>query len=144
MARTLTSANAAITLNVPDVFAVPQPIEGFATDDAFDTDNVSPVEAVIGVDGKKSSGYTPYLVKQKITLQADSPSNDVFDQWRQANDASLEDLQGTMTIVLPGLGKIYTFTKVSLTGAIPLPPGKKILQPQHYELTAQAPTAAPV
>jgi hypothetical protein len=142
--QTITSANAQLTLSIPDVFPTPQPIEGFATDDAFDTENVSPNETLMGVDGNLSGGYTPYPVKFKIVLQADSVSQDVFDQWRQAMDAAKEAFAANATLVADSVGKIYTFTKGFLTGDMPTPPGKKVLQAQTYEITFQSVSAAPV
>ena len=144
MSNTITSANASFSLSVPGVFAVPIPIEGFATDDAFDTDNVSPTETLMGVDGVLSGGHTPYPVKLKFVLQADSPSNLFMDQWRQAMDAVNETFPCNATIIAPSIGKVYTFTAGHLTGVMPTPQGKKVLNPQTYEITFQAVSAAPV
>jgi len=144
MSNTITSANSSLSLNVPGVFPVPVPIEGFATDDAFDTENVVPNETLMGVDGTLSGGYTPYPVKQKIVLQADSPSIAVFDAWRQAMDAAHEAYQASMTIICPSIGKVFTFVGGFLTGGMPAPPGKKVLQPQTFEITFQSVSAAPI
>jgi hypothetical protein len=144
MPNTITSANAEFTLSVPDVFAVPVPIEGFSTDDAFDTENVAPNEAIMGVDGVLSGGYTPYPVKLKFVLQADSPSNLAMDEWRQAMDAARETFPANATIIAPSIGKVFTFTTGFLTGDMPTPQGKKVLQSQTYEITFQSVTAAPV
>ncbi len=144
MPNTITSANASLTLSVPDVFPVPIPIEGFATDDAFDTENVAPTETLMGVDGLLSGGYTPYPVKLKIVLQADSPSSIFLDQWRQAMDAAKEAYTANATIVAPSIGKIFTFMGGFLTGDMPTPQGKKVFQPQTYEITFQSVSAAPV
>ena len=141
---TLTDANAAISLAVPEVFAVPVPISGFSVDDMFDTENVAPNETLMGVDGVLSGGYTPYPVKLKIVLQADSPSNIYFDQWRQAMDAATEAYTAELTITAPGPGKIWTFTRGFLTGDMPTPGAKKIFQPQTYEITFNSVSAAPV
>lgn len=142
--RTITSANASFTLSIPDVFPVPVPIEGFSTDDAFDTENVVPTEAIMGVDGNLSTGFTPYPVKLKFVLQADSLSNDVMDQWRQAMDAAKESFEANATIISPGVGKVWNFIKGSLTGVMPTPQGKKVMQPQTYEITFKQLISAPV
>jgi hypothetical protein len=135
MASTISSANASAMLNVSSVFAVPIPLAGWATDDAFDSENVSPVEAKIGVDGLASFGYTPYLVKVKMVFQPNSPSIYFMDLWRQTMDAAQEAYTGSLTIVAPSVGKLWTFSNGSLTGALPLPPGKKVLMAQTYEMT---------
>lgn len=144
MPRTITSANATLTLACPGVFTTPQAIEQFATDDAFDTENVAPNEAQMGVDGKASFGHTPYLIKQKVVLQANSPSNDVFDQIRQAEDAVDEVMPISMTLVMPSISKIFNFINGALTGDMPTPSGKKVLGPQTYEITFERVTAAPI
>ena len=141
---TLTVANSSFTLSVDDVFPVPVPMQGYAVDDAFDTENVAPNEAVMGVDGNLSGGYTPYPVKLKFVLQADSASNIFMDTWRQAMDAAKEAFTANVTIVAPGPGKIWTFTKGFLTGDVPAAPGKKIFGPQTYEITFESVSAAPV
>ena len=60
---TLTSANSAFSLQIANLYPVPQSIQGYAADDAFAVDDVEPVETVMGVDGKLSGGYTPYPIK---------------------------------------------------------------------------------
>ena len=61
MARTLTAANAIITLSVDEVFDTPFQLQQFQADDMFDTEDAEPVEVRIGVDGFKSSGFTPSM-----------------------------------------------------------------------------------
>jgi hypothetical protein len=117
-------------------------MKGYSADDAFDTDNVAPNEVLMGVDAILSGGYVPYPVKLKFVLQADSPSNYFMDAWRQAMDAARDAYPANATIVSPSVGKIWTFTKGFLTGAMPTPPGKKLYQPQPYEVTFQSITTA--
>jgi hypothetical protein len=132
---TLTSANSEFVLNIPDVFSGPVVLQGYATDDAFDTEDVNPVEAKIGVDGRKSSGYTPYLVKQIIHLQADSPAVAIFDQWLGALAAARDDLVASASIWSPSLGKAWACANGSLTRAKVVPDAKKIFEAQAYEIT---------
>ena len=139
---TITSANSVFTLSIPDVFPSPVQLEGYAVDDAFDTENVDTAEAQIGVDGRLSAGFTPYLVKQTIHLQADSDSLDVFENWRGAMSAATEVLFASCTILLPSTGRVYVGTKGVLTKAKPLPDAKKVLGPQAYEVTWETLTAA--
>jgi hypothetical protein len=136
MSRTLTSANSEFVISVPDVFAGPQVIQGYMTDDAFGSEDVSPAEAKIGVDGRKSSGYTPYLVKQTVHIQADSPSIDIFEQWLGALNAVRDDLAADgASIWAPSLGKAYAFTNGTLTRAKIMPDAKKLFDGQSYEIT---------
>lgn len=141
---TITSANAAVTLVITKVFPVPLPITGFAMDDAFTTEPVQIVEARIGVDAIASYAYTPYLLKQRITLQADSEANLYFDLWRQAMDAVLEVYTCNLEIAMPSISKLFTFNFGTLTNTKPAPDGKRFLEPQTYELTFQNLIVAPM
>ena len=132
---TLTSANSEFVLTIPDVFAAPVIIQGYATDDAFGSEDVSPVEAKIGVDGRKSSGFTPYLVKMLIHIQSDSPACDIFDQWNGALIAAQDDLTASGSIWSPSLGKAWTLNNGSLTRFKPVPDAKKIFEARTFEIT---------
>jgi hypothetical protein len=132
---TLTSANSEFVLIIPGVFPAPVVIQGYATDDAFGTEDVSPVEAKIGVDGRKSAGFTPYLVKQLIHLQADSSSMSIFDQWNGALIAVRDDLPASGSIWSPSLGQAWTLNNGSLTRFKPIPDAKKIFESRSFEIT---------
>src|SRR5579872_6027070 len=79
MARTLGTFNSVLTLSATALDILGVQIQGFATDDAFDTTNVKPIEVMVGVDGQKSSGYVAYLVPFKFILQANSTSIDLMN-----------------------------------------------------------------
>jgi hypothetical protein len=132
--RTITSANSVFTLVVPDVFPVPQTLAGYAVDDAFDSDDVEASEAMMGVDGLLSAGFTPFITVQKVHFMADSPSILLFDAWLGAEEAAQEVFFAQATIYLPSVGKGYTFTNGVLTNARKLPDAKKVLQAQSYTI----------
>lgn len=148
MARTITSANSTFILTVgagaTAVFTAPIQVQGYATDDAFDIEDANPVEVRKGVDGKKSSGYTPYMVKQSIHLQADSPSIDLFDAWLSAMDAIREDITCNGSIEIPSVGKIYTLVNGSMTRVSKMAPNKKVLEPQTFEIVWDKVIPAPL
>lgn len=140
MARTITSANDTFILDVSGLgallgIATQFQVQGFASDDAFDIEDSNPVEVRKGVDGKKSSGFTPFLVNQVIHLQADSPSIDLFDAWLAAMKAQQEDIPCDGSIVSPSVGKIYTLRNGSMTRISQMPPNKKVKEPQTYQIT---------
>jgi hypothetical protein len=135
MARTLTAANAIITFDVPDVFDTPFQLQQFQADDMFDTEDAEPVEVRIGVDGFKSSGFTPFLTKQTYKLMADSITADAFEIWLAQMKQAREDFTANATIVLPGVGKVYTCTNGSLSRIKQTPEGKKVLEGQVFEIT---------
>lgn len=132
---TLETINSAFTLEVAGVFAAPIPMEGYAADDNIDTDNLAPNEVLTGTDGNLSGGLVYVPVKLKFTLQADSPSILFMDTWYQTMVSNQQTFTANASIVAPGLGKLWTFTKGFLTGYKPTPPGKKLYQPQAYEIT---------
>jgi hypothetical protein len=133
--RTLTAANSVLTLTCPDLDIGPVQIQGFATDDAFDTTEVKPAEVMVGVDGKKSEGYIAFLVPFKFILQADSLSIDIMDAIQEAQEAAQETYELGVSLSAPGLGKLWTFTDGTLTAFKKTPQGKKLMQPQNYEIT---------
>lgn len=134
---TITSANAVLTLAVNKYFPVPQVIQGFATDDAFESEAVQQSEVLMGVDGVLSGGkvFVPY--KMTIHLQADSPSIFLFDALRSAQDAAVDVFAMSGSITLPSTSMVYTLQNGFLTSATPVPAVKKTLQPLVYEITWQ-------
>lgn len=145
MARFITSANSEFTLTIPDVFGGPVAIQGYAVDDAFDVGSVKSAEAKMGVDGRKSSGYTPYLTVMKIHLMPDSPAIDIFDQWRLALAAARDDLPAsTASIWAPSLGKAWAFVNGTMTETSVLPSAKKVFEAQEYEITWESVTVSNV
>ena len=140
---TLTSANSAFALQIVGLYPVPQSIQGYATDDAFAVDDVSPVEVMMGVDGKLSGGYTPYPTKLHVTLQADSPSIPVFDHWMAAQVAAKEVYIANAAISLQGTGEKFILTRGFLTSGSPMAPAKKTLGPRKFEITFEQCSKAP-
>ena len=140
---TLTSANAQLTLSVAGIYSSPQAIQGFATDDAFESDSAAQAETMMGVDGFLSAGkiFAPY--DMTIHLQADSPSIALFDTWRTQQDAQVDVFRADGNILIPGTGMIYQLVRGYLMSAPAFPAVKKILQPQAYVIRWERITPAP-
>ena len=134
---TITSANSKLTLSVSGVFGSAINIQGYAVDDMFESEAVQQTETLMGVDGILSGGkvWVPY--KMTIHLQADSPSIDIFDGWRAAQDAAIDVFTANGTIILPSTQKVYNLVNGYLTTATPFPAAKKTLSPVVYEITWQ-------
>lgn len=134
---TITSANSVLSLAINTYFPVPQVIQGFAVDDAFESESVQQSETLMGVDGILSAGkvFVPY--KMTIHLQADSPSVFLFDAWRNAQDADADVYAASGSIVLSSTSMVYTLQNGFLTSATPFPAVKKTLTPLVYEITWQ-------
>jgi hypothetical protein len=143
MSGSITAANAIFQLFIPDVFSAPQQLQGFAADDIFDTDDQELVQTTMGVDGLLSAGFVFVETKQSITLQADSESNDVFDQWNGAQQANLDAFPASAVIVLPAIGKKWQLTRGFLTSFKPIPSAGKILKPRKFTITWQRNGLAP-
>jgi len=131
----ITSANSVFTLVVPGLFPVPVQIQGYSSDKAFTLDAVDLAEIHTGVDGRMTAGYTPMPVKQSVTLQADSPSRDVFAALVQAMKTAREVFFLSGFIALPSTGESFELTRGVLTSAKQIPDAAKTLGPVEYQIT---------
>ena len=141
---TLTNANSSFLLSVRNLFPVPQKMQGYATDDSFATNDVQPMQVMMGVDGMLSGGFVPYPTEVTFTLQADSPSLAMFDVVLEAQKAQKEGFLFDGTGIIQGTGEKYAMTKGFLTNATPMATGKKTLQPRKFTITFESVTKAPV
>lgn len=132
---TITSANSVFTLVVAGLFPAPVQLKGYASDKAFTTEAVDLAEVQMGVDGRMTAGFVPNPVKQTITLQADSPSKDIFTAVIQATKTAREVFYISGSISLPSTGESFTLTRGILTNAKQIPDAQKVLQPVDYVIT---------
>lgn len=144
MPGTITAANAVFTLAVNGVFNVAQQLQQFSADDVFDTEAVESAEIMMGVDGHLSAGFVFVAVKQSITLQADSPSNLIFEAWQQAQKTARDLFFAQGGVILPSVGRAYTMTRGVLTSYPPIPDAKKVLQPRKYGITWESVSPAAI
>lgn len=140
----ITSANAVLSLTVPNVLTVATQLQGFAADDIYDFDEVEVGETLMGVDGILSGGVVFRPKTQMITFQADSASIATMDAWYQAEQVSVAKFPGNMNVTLTAIGKSYTCVRGFLTRVTPLPAGKRVLQPQRYQIMWQTVFPTPV
>ncbi len=132
---TITSANSVFTLVVAGLFPAPVQLRGYASDKAFTTEAVDLAEVQMGVDGRMTAGFVPNPVKQTVTLQADSPSKDIFTAMIQAMKTAREVFYISGSIALPSTGESFTLTRGILTNAKQIPDAQKVLQPVDYVIT---------
>lgn len=135
MARTITSANAIITLTIPGIFSAPKTLQQFSVDDIFGTDPLQLVEVQMGVDGIQSQGFVNVSTKQNYSLMANSPSCDIFDDWANAMRTAIEAYSALGTITLTSIGKKYNLTDGALTSYPPMADGGRTLKPRKFEIT---------
>lgn len=138
----LTSANCIIMLGIPGVYTTPQQLQGFSADDVFDTDSVEVGETLMGVDGVLSGGWVNNPVSQNFSLQADSPSNAVFDNWYAAERTITDKYPASAVITLPSLNVKYTMVRGFLISYPIIPAARKIIQPRRFTIRWESATPA--
>lgn len=144
---TITSANCKLTFTVrgpAGVVVGPFTVQGYASDDAFATEAVESAIAMLGVDGIMSAGWVPRMTKQVVTLQADSPSIPLFEAWDGAQSVLRDVLFADGVLAYPGLLKAYALVKGVLTRLTPIPAGRRVLEPQVFEITWGTVQPAPI
>lgn len=144
MAGSITGATSAYLLSVRGLYNAPQPLQGFAADDVFSTEQVQSVETLMGVDGFLSGGFVFTEIKQSISLQADSDSNAIFDNWWASMRAEEDTFIADAVVRLKAIGQKWTMTRGFLTSYPPMPDAKKLLQPRKYQITWNEMSPSPI
>lgn len=128
----ITSANSVFSLSIPLLIPSPENIEGYATDDAFEADEIEVAETYMGVDGKLSAGFVFTAVPMNVSLQADSPSCDIFETL-YANEKKLrKKFFMNAVIQFPSLGIKYTFKNGVMVTYPPMAAAKKTLGQRRF------------
>lgn len=135
MDTSITSANSVFTVTVPGLFPAPVQLRGYSADKAFSADAVDLAEVQMGVDGRMTAGFVPNPVKMTVSLQADSPSKDIFTSMIEAMKTAREVFYISGTIALPSTGEVFTMVRGILTNAKQIPDAQKVLQPMDYVIT---------
>lgn len=136
MARTITSANAVLTITCPTVFLTPQIIQGFAVEDSWSVTPYETARAFKGVDGQKSAGFVPANKEMDIHLQANSLSRLVFQQILGVMQATREIVEFDGNLVIPSTEEVWEFSNGNLGPNVPGPPtGKKTLDAVTWQVT---------
>lgn len=128
----ITAANAIIMITIPGLFPVPQRIFGFAADNVYDTPEQETSETAMGVDGKQSAGFVYTPTEQNISLQADSPSNFIFEQWVAAMSRQVDVFEANGETTLRSVNRKYVMTNGFLVNWTPLPPASRVLQRRRF------------
>ena len=121
-------------LSVPGLFPVPQQMQGFSAERAWESNAIDFTESQISIDGRKASGFVFSLQTQKWSLQADSPSKQFFISIVNAMRAARDVYQISGTIDLPSTGESFVCLKGTLKNCKVLPDGAKVLQPMDFEI----------
>jgi hypothetical protein len=137
MDQTITSANSVFTLTVPGIFPAPIQLQGYSAEKAWSTDQQETTESMIGVDGLKATGWVPAMIKQAISLQANSPSRNIFNAIARAQKSKRDAIIFQGTIVLPSTGESFACLNGSLKDYKPIPDAAKVLQPIEFNIEWQ-------
>lgn len=141
--RTITSANAVLMLGINGLYNSPRRIQGFSADDVTDLDALAVGETSMGVDGRLSAGFVFNAISQNITLQADSESADIFENWQQAERQRREKYVAFGSILIKATGRRYTLTRGFLVNTTLMPAVRKTLQPRRFTLSWESVSSGP-
>ncbi len=140
---TLTSANASLALSVANLYAQPVILAGFSTDMIYNSDPMVSAEVLMGVDGVLSAGFVYNPFRFNIELQADSESNQVFDDWWSNSQQNKQAYVGTLTIILPSVKKQALLNRGFLISFPGLPDAARILRPRRFGMVWTPPVLSP-
>lgn len=140
----ITAANAVFLLSIPGLVPIPVQLQGFAADDIFGTDPLNPVETQMGVDGVLSGGFVNIPTRQNITLQADSASNLVFDNWNAAQIAQKDTFIAFGSVWLTSIGRKWALSVGFLTEYPGIQSAGRTLRQRRYGITWQNSLPAPI
>ena len=130
--RTITGANSVFTISVAGLFPVPQQLRGYSAERAWETDGVDLAETQAGVDGRMTAGWVYNTVKQTISLQADSPSKDIFNTIVRAMNQAKDVYYIQGTIDLPSTGESFVLVRGVLKNVKMVPDFAKLLMPMDF------------
>lgn len=128
----ITSANSVFTISVAGLFPAPVQLQGYSTERAWNTDNLDLAEVQMSVDGRMTSGYTPNPVRMTVSMQADSPSKQIFTSIANAMKAARDTFYISGTIDLPSTGESFICTRGVLQAVKALPDAGKVLQAMDF------------
>lgn len=138
MAGTLTVANSSIVLSVETIFPAPVPLTGYAADDIFSIEQATHIETSMGLDNRLSAGWVPAERVVSISLQGDSDSNRLFEQWNSSQVLLRDALTATLIITIFGINRVYICNKGFLRNFSPMPDARRILQPRRYTMVFES------
>ena len=136
MGKSITSANASITLTIPGVFSSGVLLQQFAVDDILDPEPQELTESRVGADGDVVGGYVFNLNKFRMMFQANSESIPVFYAWKAAQDAAVDVIAATMKVIAPSLGLDADLVDVYCATLPFLPPLKKVSEALSVSMTS--------
>ena len=142
--KTITAANSIYMLAIAGIYPVHQRLQGYQADAAFATEDREIAQVQMGVDARMSAGYVANAVVQTISLNADSDSIDIFENWATYMDMQKEIVVASGLISLPAIGKKWVMTKGILTRHKPVPDVNRLLTGTTYQITWESAVPSPI
>ena len=139
----ITAANSIYALAILNLFPVPQILQGYSADAAFDTEAADAAEIVMGVDGHMSAGFVPFVTRQTISIMPDSISSILFEDWMSAQKAAGEVYFANASVTLPSVNRAYVLTNGILTSFPAIPGTRKVLQARQFTITWESVNPVP-
>jgi len=130
----ITSSNAVYMLSVSTLFPSPIQLQQFGSDDIFTAPPIASMETLMGVDGFLSGGVVFVGIPNNITLQADSDSNSIFDQWWRQQILGRKAYPAAGTLLLPSTGEKWAMTNGFLTSYQPMPDAGRVLRARRFTI----------
>lgn len=140
----ITSANAVFTLIIPGIYPEPQTLQGWSTDDAFDSEPAETGVTRLGVDGLLSAGWVPSTTVVTVHFQADSVSIPVFQTWDTTETTLKEKFPASGIISLPSRSQQWALVNGFLRNVKRMPDARRVLEPVTYTMEWQTITPAPI
>ena len=131
--RTLTATDAIVAVSVQGLFSVPQIVDGFEIDNAWQLSDTTIAQTVMTLDGELTGGYVPSIVDFTVNILPTSNSKQFFDVWMQNSRQNQTMFKGLFNITIPALSANYTLSNVILVTGKVLPNVNSILQPVSYK-----------
>ncbi len=134
----ITSANSVFSLAITGLIPAAVNLDGYATDDAFEAEDIETAEVFMGVDGNLSAGFVYKEVKMAINFMADSLSLKIFETLYAAEKSQKKKFFLNATIQQPSLGVAYVLKNGVLSTYSPMAGVKRTLAPRRVGLTWQS------
>ncbi len=131
----ITSTNSTVILTVEDLFPQGVTLEGFSVDTIVSSDEVTMAEVRMGVDGKLASGYVPSPKSVTISLEANSPSQEVFNIVYGATEVTKKIYKCKLEVTVPSLNRTYNWIDGCIVSGKPTSDVKKTLDPTSWKMT---------
>ena len=134
----ITSTNSTVILTVESLYPQGVTLEGFSVDTIISSDEVTLAETRMGVDGKMATGYIPTPKSVTISLEANSPSQEVFNTIYGATEATKKIFKCNLSVSVPSLNREYNWIDGCVVSGKPTSDVKKTLDPTSWKLTFSA------